>query len=274
MATWEDGLNAIEAAESHSIDVHGGWRPGTKRKPIVVMGHAGAGKTEVWRHLTGKQAPDAMSTRVDQGYFRGVGQKTKAALAITTIPGQVSEERRADVERRFSGDTLLNGVIFVAAFGFDQIWPRDADGVASELDPPTIEQLSHRNIGRELESFKETCERIRDKYLGGGHTMTPRWLLVVVNKADLYWPGRDQASAYYRPGTGSPFDLVAHKLKTEVGELAAPRYEVMPLVLRPGPYSFRSNKGAPLEAESHLDDRHAAASRRYLMERLEELSGI
>jgi hypothetical protein len=105
----------------------------------------------------------------------------------------------------------LRGVIFVATFGFNRVWSNRADSVANQLQPFDIESLSTHNIKQELDSFRATCEKIEEKRVIAEAGICPRWLLVLVNKIDLYRDGRVQAEDYYRPTCKSPFDDVAQQ---------------------------------------------------------------
>lgn len=271
MTTWREGVEAIRAGSSSERPPGGRWLPWISRVPIVVMGGPGTGKTAIWRELTGRAAPDEMSTNVDQGYF-GRGRNRRRTVAITTIPGQDSQERYLDLERYFGRDTKLHGVIFVASFGFDRIWPGAADATAAEIDTCDIEHLSAYNMRRELRAFQETCAKIKQKHLLAAPELRPKWLLVLVNKVDLYWDAIDEARQYYVPGSGSAFNDEAQQLLDSLGTLAQFQYEVLPMTLMPIGYSFSSNR-CDIPIDSQLEDRHATASLQLLAGTLERLCG-
>lgn len=269
MTTWLDGVNAIREGHSSDLTSKNRWYPWITRIPIVVMGGPGAGKTAIWRRLTGHSAPDAMSTRIDQGYFGRARRRRN--VAITTIPGQESQERYLDLDRYFGSTTMLNGVIFVASFGFDHIWSSASDATAAEIGRCDIEHLSDYNMRRELRAFQETCARIRQKHLiAKGSDLRPKWLLVLVNKVDLYWDAIEGAQRYYAPGCGSEFDIEAEQLLKGLGTLTQFQYEVLPMTLSPLGYSFRSNRG-DIPIDSQLEQRHADASLQLLVDTLETL---
>lgn len=275
MTTWDDGVAALSRQTPSSGQDSTSWHPGLRRVPIVITGSPGAGKTEVWRRLTGRNAPDAPSWRVDEGYFfpSSPFAKRRSRIAITTIPGQTSKERYKDLAFYFSARAKLSGVIFVASFGFDRIWANDADVVANELDSMTIETLSERNIDRELSSFRETCEELRRRNLADRRLPSP-WLLVIVSKADLFFSGIHQAQRYYLPrpaGGDSPFVEEAERLRFDLGGGAQFRYAVLPAALRTGDYVFSSSRGM-IQVASQLDVGHANSSVRLIAETIEELS--
>ncbi len=268
MATWDDGLAALRSVAGDLQVEPRKWRSGI-RMPIVVMGAAGAGKTELWRQITGESARDAMSRRNDQAYVFGRRGNGKRSISLTTIPGQFSKPRRRDLAVRFGDKTMLKGVVFVASYGFDYIWPKNADGVAADLDPFTIDTLSERNLKYELRSFGETCRLIREKFEDAPE-LTPEWLLVLVNKADLYWNAFTEAANRYRPGCGSGFDEIAQETQAYLGAGHALQYEVLPTTFKASDYVFHSSRGN-ITSPTSLTSGHAAASLRFVMSRLEDL---
>jgi hypothetical protein len=163
--------------------------------------------------------------------------------------------------------------VFVASFGFDHVWPQQADTVAAELSSVNMDRLSDWNVKRELESFQETCREIRRKYQQTSDPSSrPRWLLVLVNKVDLYWDALDSAAAYYLPTSIGPFNEQAQRLLNDIGGLAQFQYIVLPVTIDPAAYAFRSNFGS-FEIESQLASHHGNASIAALGSALEELSG-
>jgi GTPase SAR1 family protein len=272
MPTWAEGIAAIaNAPETQALE----RQPLPRRRmhaPVIVTGYAGSGKTAIWRHLTGRDAPNRLSHDVDQDWLplRQANRRT----SITTIPGQTSAGRTVRLERYFGRGTIVGGVVFVATFGFDHVWPQQADVVAAELSTVDMSHLSDWNIKRELESFQETCREIRRKYQSAPDpAYRPKWLLVLVNKVDLYWDALDHAAEYYLPDSESPFNEHAMRLQQGIGQLAGFQYSVLPMTTDPAPYIFQSNFGG-FTIESQLDDRHARASLSTLGSALEGLSGL
>jgi hypothetical protein len=168
----------------------------------------------------------------------------------------------------------VTGVIFVASFGFDYIWPDRSDVVGAEIYPDvSIRRLSDWNIDREDESFLETCREIRRKCTADIPVeLKPRWLVVLVNKVDLYWDAIDRAKAHYVPGCESPFDKVAGRLVKDIGELIPFTYVVLPITVSPGQYVFDSNYGG-FDIEPQLEQHHADASLNLVETTLEGLCG-
>ena len=268
MATWNDGVAALATtSQPHPVQPTR-WLPGVRRVPIVITGASGAGKTEVWRRLTGKQAPDVASRRVDEGYLFPGWRRTR--VAVTTIPGQLSRERYNDLRFYFGAAGRLDGVVFVASFGFDRVWPHDTDLVASDLPQLTLDALRQRNVDRELASFRETCDRLRQRNFADRRLPAP-WLLVLVNKADLFYSALSNAARYYTPGSQSPFEREAARLRQDLGDAAGFRYQVVPASLRPGEYRLSSSRGT-VEAACQIGQERANSSIAFVIETVKELS--
>jgi hypothetical protein len=235
--------------------------------PLAITGSSGAGKTKIWSRLTVRTQPDAISLTTDDGYML---IRRKHALALTTVPGQLSRSRYVTLEILFGPSTVLRGVIFVASNGFDHIWPRNADLVANSLAAYDLQTLRKRNLREELSNFRDICDKVIQKHLTAPQ-FAPQWLLVAVNKADLYWDQLDSSERYYLPGSGGDFDLVAQGLINRVGNLSLD-YRVLPLATESSEYALRSVRGT-IHAQSQLTQQQCDASVKCVIETLEELCG-
>jgi hypothetical protein len=267
VVTWPEALQRIGAG-SHSELIMKRKRLAFHGVPIAVAGNPGSGKTQLWSRLTTRSPPGGMSLATDDGYMV---LPHKRAIALTTIPGQLSRIRFFTMDEIFSAKTRLKGVVFMTSFGFDHIWPLNADVVASNLQHLTLDELRERNMREELSNFQEVCNRIVQKHLVAPTDHAPDWLLVVVNKLDLYWDDRIGAEHYYFSDAGSPFTQVAQELINRVGTLAL-TLKVLPLASESTPYHFDSTWGH-LTAPSQLTPDQCDSSVACLAETLEELCG-
>lgn len=231
-------MTAINAASNpfHVDKRH--WFPWVSRSAVIIMGSTGAGKTDLWRKMTGQKTPERMSIAPDEGYYFPA---RRGALALTTVPGQESSNRYQALDSIFNKFTDIRGIIFVAHFGFETIWPEEL-AIASAETHGLID-LRQRAVDRELASFKATCEMIRKKY-AYSPAKAPKWLLVLANKADLYWADINLARDYYTSGCGSDFDLVARNLTKGLGTLQSLAYHVVPAAIRDAEYRFSSGAWA------------------------------
>ena len=157
-----------------------------------------------------------MSTRSDDAYMV---HGRSAPHLITTIPGQPSKERDYAINRAFGEDAFLEGVVFVACNGYDYIW-NNTDVAASGMSNFDLDSLRKRNMRHELDSFTEICRAIMRKKQAAPPDFLPKWLLVVANKADLYWNNIDPARQYYEVGQGSEFGERTNEFLMQIGTMS------------------------------------------------------
>lgn len=278
MPNWDQAVSEISAGTTN-IDIQKRhWAPWIPRTLIAITGSSGAGKTELWRRLTGRKVKDARSTAPDEGYYF---PRRRISLALDTIPGQPSPERDKLLDELFGINFRLSGIVFVACYGYDYIWPSLSDMVAaSDLKPdrreqrPYEHQLRDRNIRRELDNYRDTCNRIRQKTSGAeSRNNRPRWLAVIANKADLYWPEIHNARNYYTFGCNSEFDEITQKLIEDTRNLVQFTYRVIPAIMNPIGYSFQSDLWS-YETPSKLSTAASKASLHTVARTLEELCDI
>jgi hypothetical protein len=196
------------------------------------------------------------------------------AIALTTIPGQIGSGR-GQAERYFfeNSETRLRGVIFVASFGYDHIWSSKVESAASQTRPYTLSRLRDHNSLQELTRFEETCALITQKWRSSDEDNNhPRWLLVLANKADLWWQEIGVAQQNYELGANSDFGERARALKADL-EGGDFDYYVLPIALKPAEYVFSAAQGM-LKAPSILTAAQCDASLSVVAEVLEELCGF
>lgn len=81
----------------------------------------------------------------------------------------------------------------------------------------TLEKLRKFNLAQELEDFKFVCKEIEKAFALG---RKPKWLLIVVNKADLFFDDEslNRAQNYYHPNGTSAFSQIIQNTLRVVGE--------------------------------------------------------
>ena len=272
MPNWDDSVARISASrEGPKLRSGPRWFWISRLPPVPVLGASGAGKTELWRLFTGRSAKDELSLQIDEAYY--FGETKRLAQGLIAIPGQLCTARRENEERFFgNGATAIAGVIFVACYGYNFIWPKRVEAVANDLSEVSAASLSDRNSNEELTRFEDTCRLITEKWnVAASDKVCPKWLLVVCNKVDLYWDEINTAKGYYSYGSGSAFD---HHAKTLVGNLAGAgfTYHVLPAAMTPRDYTFESARGT-LRVASTLTPDQCHASLSALVDKLGELSG-
>jgi hypothetical protein len=266
VVTWPEAISRVAAGTPRDLDLKKSRFSLSHRTPVAVAGDAGAGKTQIWSQLTRTPAAYDMSVATDDGYMMRLNARHR--LALITIPGQISRPRAIAMDEVFDVGRRLSGVIYVASYGYDHIWPNEADQVASTLRPHNLQRLRIYNRKQELSNFTDVRNAILKKFLRA-RQLAPTWLLVVVNKLDLYWPEADAAWRYYQPNSRSSFNTLAQELVQRVGTDSL-QYRVLPIATTPMGFDFQSSLGS-ISATSHLSSDQCAASIRCLVDTLEEL---
>ncbi|MER7586916.1 GTPase [Micromonospora sp. NPDC127501] len=187
-----------------------------KKSHIVFTGMPGVGKTVLLDHLTGrgfdpKYLPPGRSVNAERGKVNQSGNK----MAITVIPGQLSQPRLEHLAQAFDTKQPVDGVVHVVCNGF-----------AAQRDPFQVEYLRENGIDtlekyrehhrqRELEDFAAVSNAIR--VAAKKHRKAP-WLLVAADKLDLYGSEAERLAArrYYGSDGGAFFELV-NTLRHRVG---------------------------------------------------------
>jgi hypothetical protein len=185
---------------------------------IVILGRPSTGKSVLSSMLHGEgnemswKLPEISNTVESKAIRLGDWTKT-----VRVLPGQTSAERDLGMNEAFNKHENLEGVIYVVDWGYTQI--RDEvtkkkmiieDGITS------IDLLRARNLEKELEDFKIVCDRIRESF---AINKGPKWLLIAVNKADLYIDKLAEVEKYYHPKMNSDFAKILNNLLSKVGEL-------------------------------------------------------
>lgn len=201
-----------------------------------------------------------MSSTTDDGYMVSPNRRS---LALTTVPGQPVRPRYAALEQLFGEETRLHGVIYVASNGYDHVWPGNAELFANNLKSYSsydMDSLRNRNLRYERENFQDICSQILRKRFIAPEESRPKWLLVLVNKADLYWHDQASVENYYLPGCGSDFDNHAQDLVSRIGSTAL-QYYILPLSTENSAYEFRSSFGTITTPSTLTTDQKDASIR-------------
>lgn len=189
---------------------------GRGKSDVVILGRSAVGKSLLTDRLRGlpgdlNWVAPGISRSVESAVLRA-GSKP---MIIRTIPGQVSRERDAGIHEAMSEHNHLRGVIYVADWGYTDV--RDESVRRDQIDREgidTLEKVRQSNLTAEVADFNEVTLRIRESIARCGK---PVWLLIVVNKADLFFDRMDEAQAYYHPQLESAFTAPLRRLIEHVG---------------------------------------------------------
>jgi hypothetical protein len=226
---------------------------------VVITGTRGAGKSVIYRAITGQTGHNYFHTEhtdhVDsfraKTRFGGKGRRSDFVI----IPGQLeqitgdyafsAERREQTIRNIFSGKHKPKGVIHVVSWGYDWVWKQSSRRALSR-DLLTVEgelnlgKLRKQNQSRELAYFREVCSLLK-----GAWAQRPPgiWLIIAIAKCDLYWPDIDKARRYYLPdGTDSdssyPFRAGLSELVSTLGIGGLSRLAILPVSSAQTPFDF------------------------------------
>ncbi len=152
---------------------------------IVVTGASGAGKSVLVAQMHG---------RARDLYYEAPPQSNKVeveAIAlepwsklVRVLPGQGARRSQEEVELLDRNDEV-EGVIHVVDFGY--VVPRDAFAAKSLLERnglDTVGKLRAYNMESEVKALDALLFAVNRAF---NKHKRPKWLLVAVNKVDLYW---------------------------------------------------------------------------------------
>lgn len=182
---------------------------------IAVTGHPGAGKTILSnqlygyaRHL-GFKLPEQSEKEEVESF-----DATSWARIMTVVPGQEASRVKA-IRDIFVENNSLEGVIHVVDYGFSL--PRNTtqsyiniknDGIDN------IDKLRSKNLSVELRNLDILLSDIERSYQ---KNKTPKWVIIAVNKIDLYKNNLDEALSYYHPEGNSEFSKRIKEFQYRIG---------------------------------------------------------
>ncbi|MEA1083252.1 GTPase domain-containing protein [Sphingomonas sp. CD22] len=238
---------------------------GWGRTDVVVVGRAGAGKSVLMERLSGQIGdvnwqPPHLSTKVESAVLN-LGQRP---LLIRTIPGQDSRERANGLHEALNRHKKLQGIIYVADWGYnaERQSAVAADRITREgID--TIDKLREFNLEAELRDFRDIVQRMKDAHSRTGGSF---WLMVIVNKADLFFDRLDAAQTYYHHATPAGFADAVDDLVKRIGGNRF-RYESLPVSSWHEEFIWNGQT-----QESRLNDSQTRALFAHMRDRINHLS--
>jgi hypothetical protein len=197
---------------------------------LAFTGMQGVGKTVLLDHLTGKaERKDYTKPLQSQALERGIVRREESPgrrIRVSVVPGQNAEPRHVALDQLFRGKNPVQGVVHVVSNGYASTRNEDsARAMVRDLRLTTLAKYRNYQIERELEDLGQTCEAIRASHR---KHHAPGWLLVAVDKVDLYHDRLPKAREYYSSMNESPFTERLRTLARQVGEDFF-RWEVAPV---------------------------------------------
>lgn len=190
---------------------------GLGKTNIAILGRPSVGKSVLSSHLYGETSNltynlPKTSNNVETKAIQ-LGDWTQI---VRVIPGQSNHERANGLEEAFHAHNSLEGVIYVVDWGYTSIRDitiREKLIKGNKID--TIEKLREYNLKNELEDFKTTLQTIQDANSVG---RAPKWLIIAVNKVDLFYEKIDMAQEYYHPEGNSEFTKCLNQFIHNIGK--------------------------------------------------------
>ena len=194
---------------------------------LAFTGMQGAGKTVLLDHLTGKASKEDYRTPPgSQAIERGVVKSPSKRIRVSVVPGQNSQPRRLALEQLFRGRSAVQGVVHVVSYGYASARTEDTTRyMLRDLKLSTLARYVKHQLDQELKDLDQTCEAIRASH---HRYHAPGWLIVAVDKIDLYYDRLPKAREYYSSMNDSPFTERLRTLARQVGEDFF-RWEVAPV---------------------------------------------
>ncbi len=182
---------------------------------VVVLGRPGVGKSVIASQLVGEASDLSYklpppSRLIEKAAVR-FGNPTKI---ISVIPGHDSKKRNDGLVESFNRHDL-EGVIYVVDWGYTPVRENLVRQQMIEKGIDSIERLREFHLEQELSDFRNVALKIKEISLDG---RGPKWLLIIVNKVDLFWQNLDDAERYYNPESSGDFASLIKELQTAVGK--------------------------------------------------------
>lgn len=199
-----------------------------RRIAVAFTGMEGVGKTVLYDYLTGKGfLPNYTPPMQSQVREKGDLTAGKARLVVHVVPGQqVSEPRYTALDQVFKGSEPVEGVVHVVAYGHAVIRNESSrNQLITAMKIDNADKFREHQRQREIADLEETCQWILDSHRVRRY---PKWMLVVIDKVDLFSNSITEARDYYSPGSGSLFSSVLDSLLTKVGT-AFFRWQTVPV---------------------------------------------
>lgn len=190
---------------------------------IVITGDAGAGKSMLAGHMHGEarklffKTPDE-SINVETSAIV-IGSTPKL---VRVLPGQKGRRTKGEIDS-IDENKKLEGIIHVVDYG--HVTPRDPVQIRQSIEQfeSNFEEFQKHNLNREVSTINSLADAIIKTHC---KYRTPKWIIIAVNKIDLFESNLSEALNFYHPQGGSPFGDILKDLQARVGSNAIEIYIV------------------------------------------------
>ncbi|MBN6535263.1 GTPase domain-containing protein [Acinetobacter pittii] len=182
---------------------------------ILMLGQAGVGKSVLCSTIHGEantldwQKPDT-SRDVEIKPIQ-LGAWTQI---VSVIPGQDSSERLNALDKAINSNGI-DGIIYVVDWGYTSIREphiRNAMIEISGID--SIKKLREKNLETELDDFSQLLHLLK---MSIPNNRGPKWIMIAINKLDLFKNEEHEAIHYYKLDSNSDFQKKISEFISKVG---------------------------------------------------------
>ena len=210
---------------------------GLGKPSVIVTGRAGVGKSVLVSHYHGEantQDWNETGTSSDVEIKPiTIGDWTKI---VAVIPGQNSPERARSLDAALNKTNDLDGVIHVVDWGYTSI--RES-AIRNEMIESkgidTLDKIREHHLALELKDFELMLERLSMSISNG---RGPKWLVIAVNKVDLFEKDLSKVEQYYSPSCTSEF---SKKIQSFYNTIGSHNIKIITVPVCPMPESFEWN---------------------------------
>jgi hypothetical protein len=183
---------------------------------IVIIGRPSVGKSILCHHLNGKVNIKYNLPETSEETETEIVKLKNWTKIIRVIPGQPSNERYSGLDEAFNSHKELEGLIYVVDWGYTAEKNKLVRSkIINELKIDDIDKLRKYNLDNELADFTIIINSLKQSISQG---RGPKWIMIAVNKVDLYFNEIDEAQKYYDPSFKSNFSDILNGFVKYVGE--------------------------------------------------------
>lgn len=209
---------------------------GLGKPSVIVTGRAGVGKSVLASHYHGEAnsldwSEPGTSLDVEIKPIT-IGDWTKI---VAVIPGQNSVERARALDEALNQSNDLDGVIHVVDWGYTSIRESAVKkDMIERAGIDTVDKIRAHNMQLELNDFDSMLEKLT---MAIANKRGPKWLVIAVNKIDLFERDLSEAEDYYHPECNSVF---ADKIKSLYENVGKQNIKVisLPVCSMPEPFEW------------------------------------
>ena len=185
---------------------------------ILILGRPAVGKSLLSSHLYGettnlgyelpKTSRDVETNAIQLGTWTQI---------VRVVPGQKTSERIISLKKTFEEGNVPDGIIYTVDWGYTDVRDSLAKKIIIEEERiDTIDKLRDYNLKQELEDLKEVLDIIKFAFVT---YKKPLWIIIAVNKVDLFYNKLNEAQRYYSLEYKSDFTDLMNNFLNDIGTL-------------------------------------------------------